>query len=299
MKDILDLSKWNIVQDYSKAAKEIEAVFIRCGYRRYATGKLTEDSSFKTHINGFVVQNTTVGVYFFTTAITPEEAQEEARFVAKLIKPYNISLPIFVDSEMSNKNKDGRSDNLDKEIRTNCIVAFCEEIERLGYAAGVYASDTWLVSMLDYDKIKKYKIWNARYGGKPEKVTNNTGWQYTSNGSISGINKRVDLSHWYEDFTKKEIPNVPVVKPPIVNPPVVKPATNTIASGSKLKLSSTPLYSRSTSTKVAAKKTGTFYIWSNIIKGNKVRITNKPENVGNALRITGWISVEDASNSLA
>ena len=40
-----------------------------------------------------------VGVYFFSQAITPGEAVEEAEFVLDLIRPYDITGPVVYDTE--------------------------------------------------------------------------------------------------------------------------------------------------------------------------------------------------------
>ena len=38
-----------------------------------------------------------VGVYFFSQAVTEEEAVEEARFVLDCIAPYDITFPVVFD----------------------------------------------------------------------------------------------------------------------------------------------------------------------------------------------------------
>ena len=205
-KKVLDVSKWNTITNFDAVTKEVDGVIIRAGYRGYSSaGKLVTDPKFVQYITEFYKRGVPVGVYFLTTAITVKEAQNEADYVVSLIKKaeVKVSFPIFVATEYSNKEHNGRSDKLTKAVRTNCVVAFCEIIKALGYEPGIYASDSWFTSKLIPDQIKSYKKWNARYSSaKPTLCTDNMiSWQYTSNGTVSGIAGRVDLSHWYEDFT--------------------------------------------------------------------------------------------------
>ena len=205
-KKVLDVSKWNTITNFDAVTKEVDGVIIRAGYRGYSSaGKLVTDPKFVQYITEFYKRGVPVGVYFLTTAITVKEAQNEADYVISLIKKagVKVSFPIFVDTEYSNKEHNGRSDKLTKAVRTNCVAAFCERIKALGYEPGIYASDSWFTSKLIPAQIKSYKKWNARYSStKPTLCTDNMiSWQYTSNGTVSGIAGRVDLSHWYEDFT--------------------------------------------------------------------------------------------------
>ena len=200
---VLDISKYNPINDYAKAAKSVAGVIIRCGYRGMSNGKLTEDPLFATHVKNFQAAGAKIGVYFFTTAISEDEAAEEAVFTHSLIQKYNIqtSFPVFVDSEMASAKKTGRSDNLSKSRRTAYLDAYCKKIQLLGYTAGIYSSDAWYHSMVDFNVLKQYKIWCARYSSKPPQyISGYCGWQFTSNGSIPGIPARVDLSYWYESI---------------------------------------------------------------------------------------------------
>lgn len=200
---VIDISKYNIVSNYASLATAVNGAIIRSGYRALRTGKLTEDPLFKTHIEGCVKNNIPVGIYFFTTAINVNEAAQEAEYAVSLIKNYKLSFPIFVDTEMSNNKHDGRSDSLSKVVRTSCIIAFCERIKQLGYEAGIYASDSWFVSQLEFDKIKGYNLWVASYSKAPVRVSNYIGWQFSSSQTAPGVNGRVDMSYWYVEIGKK------------------------------------------------------------------------------------------------
>lgn len=205
---VLDVSKYNTVNDYTAAVADIDGVIIRCGYRGYgSSGTLTTDSLFETHIAGFKGR-TKIGIYWFTQAITEAEAIAEANYVYNLIKNYTIDFPVYIDSEYSNTDHDGRADSLDKPTRTTCVIAFCERIKELGYRPGVYASDSWYNSNLNVSELqeKSYSLWVARYSSNPPQyVSNYDGWQYTSSGMVNGIPARIDLSTFYNDVAGWEV----------------------------------------------------------------------------------------------
>ena len=72
-----------------KALKEagFEFAFIRIAARAYGEkGQLLEDQAFEQNITGAQAAGLDVGVYFFSQAVNEEEAAEEARFAADVIK---------------------------------------------------------------------------------------------------------------------------------------------------------------------------------------------------------------------
>ena len=286
---VLDVSKFNTITNYDSVAKNIDGVIIRCGYRGYSAGNITVDPLYAKHISEFAKRNVPVGVYFFTTAITEAEAREEANWVVNAISGYKISFPIFVDSEYSNSKKNGRSDGLVKSTRTKMLQYFCEEVERLGYEAGVYASDVWFNSMVDLNTLKKYHLWVAKYSSaSPKYVSGYDGWQYTSSATISGLSGRCDMSNWYVDFNTEQSGNGNVNESTDI-------PTSEFKAGDSVKLNNVALYASSSTSKIANYKTGTYYIWSDDIKNDRIRITNSKSNVGKAAGVTGWVKVSDLS----
>ena len=218
IKKVMDISSWNTVSNYDAVADDVDGVILRSGYRGYGSaGNLVMDTKYMKNAVELYKRGVPVGIYFFTTAITEAEARAEADYAVSLIKKagIEISFPIFVDTEWSNNEHNGRSDKLSKSQRTKCVVAFCERIIELGYIPGIYASDSWFTSQLIPGELKKYKVWNARYSTtKPYLYTTNmVGWQHTSSGSVNGMTARVDLSEWYDDIKIIKQGSVTVSKP--------------------------------------------------------------------------------------
>ena len=91
----------------------------------------------------------------------------------------------------------GRADSLDIATRTKVCKAFCETIENAGYEAGVYASRSWYNQNLEVSELDDYKIWLAEYRSTPLYSGYYDMWQYTSKGSVDGIEGNVDLNISY------------------------------------------------------------------------------------------------------
>ncbi len=191
----IDVSKWNGEIDWDVVKAEgVDFAIIRCGYRGSSSGWLVEDPYFFQNIQGAKRAGIKVGVYFFTQAIDLVEAVEEASMVITLLGDTKLDFPIFIDTEGANG---GRADNLDASTRTAVVNAFCQTIQNAGLEAGVYASRNWYLNRLNIDDLYGYKIWLAEYRETPLYEGNYDLWQYTSSGSVAGIEGRVDLNVSY------------------------------------------------------------------------------------------------------
>lgn len=192
----IDVSKWNKEIDWDKVKNAgIEFAIIRAGYRGSVTGSLVVDPCFEANMKGAASSGIPVGVYFFTQAVNEVEAVEEASAVVELIRKYDISYPIFIDTEGAGGS--GRADGLDPETRTLVCEAFCRTIENAGYNAGVYASRNWYNNNLYTDRLDNYCIWLAEYRSTPLYQGYYQMWQYTSKGAVDGIEGNVDMNISY------------------------------------------------------------------------------------------------------
>ncbi len=192
----IDVSKWNGEIDWDIVKAEgVDFAIIRCGYRGSSSGWLVEDPYFYKNIEGAKAAGIKVGVYFFTQAVNLVEAVEEASMVITLLGDAEVDYPIFIDTEGAGGN--GRADTLDVATRTAVVNAFCQTIQNAGLEAGVYASRNWYYNNLALDETYNHKIWLAEYRQTPEYTGRYDMWQYTSGGSVAGIEGRVDLNVSY------------------------------------------------------------------------------------------------------
>lgn len=189
----IDVSYYQKNIDWNAVASDgIDFAFIRAGYRGYSQGSLNEDECFRQNISGSINAGISTGVYFFSQAISEEEAREEARYVLSLISGYNVTWPIVFDWEPVSDSS-ARTNNLDGATLTKCAIAFCEVIEDAGYTPMVYFNKS--VGYLKYDlrQIQNYEIWFAQYVTDPDYLYDYQIWQYGS-GSVKGISGACDLN---------------------------------------------------------------------------------------------------------
>lgn len=88
------------------------------------------------------------------------------------------------------------------------IDAYAEIIQGAGLEFGVYTGESFYNSYIKPYGDVKYPLWIARYGANNGKMNlkyqpqigGMIGWQYTSKGSINGINGNVDMNVWYNEL---------------------------------------------------------------------------------------------------
>lgn len=194
----IDVSKYQGDIDW-KAVKEdgVEYAFVRLGLRGYESGKLVLDEYFDKNMRGANEADVAAGVYFFTQAITVEEAKEEAAYVLENIADYDVTCPIVFDVEMI-VGANGRANNLTKEERTDIAIAFCEVIRQAGYTPMVYGNVKCFTKMLDLTRLEDYEKWYAFYDNYMYIPYEVSCWQYTEKGTVKGIKNKVDLNISYK-----------------------------------------------------------------------------------------------------
>ncbi len=162
---------------------------VRVGYRGYGSGAIVRDTYFEANMRGAAEAGLKVGVYFFSQAVTAEEAREEARFVLDEIERTGVkpSYPVVFDQEAITDDS-ARTDLLTDEQLTSNALAFCKEIEAAGYQPMIYGNQHDLARLDLSGELGNYDIWYAEYGvDEPTGEIDFTIWQHTASGTVSGI----------------------------------------------------------------------------------------------------------------
>lgn len=178
---------WNQVKDAG-----IEFAMIRLGYRGYSSGKLDLDDCFLENMDGAAAAGIDTGVYFFSQALSVEEAVEEAEYVLNWVRGYELAYPVVFDWEEVAGN--ARTDEMNMLMLTSCALAFCEKIEEAGYRAGVYFNQAYGYQQLHLPSLKDYAFWLASYEDTPTFHFGFQMWQYSDKGTVPGITGPVDLN---------------------------------------------------------------------------------------------------------
>ncbi len=199
----VDVSSYQGEIDWAKVREAgVEFAIIRVGFRGYTEGGLYEDSCFRQNMEEALAAGLKVGAYFFSQAVTAQEAREEARYAMELLEGYELTYPVVYDWERQGA-EDSRTRDTDGQTQTECAVAFCQEVEARGYQPMVYFSPSKAYSELDLEALLDWPFWLAHYTQDWEATTfryHFAMWQYTSQGTVDGIPTPVDLDLCMMEF---------------------------------------------------------------------------------------------------
>ena len=137
-----------------------------------------------------------VGVYFFSQAISPEEARQEANFVLAVLKETELQMPVVFDWEYV--SADARTGNMDRRTLTDCALTFCQVMEDAGYEVMLYFNQHLAQDFLILEELLAYDFWLAMYTDEMTCPYRIRMWQYTEEGSVPGISGNVDINLWLE-----------------------------------------------------------------------------------------------------
>lgn len=197
----IDVSKHQGNIDWVKVKNDgVEFAIIRLGYRGYEVGNVLIDEKFHQNMRGAIAAGVKVGVYFYSQAITVQEALDEAAFVLENIKNYDITYPVVFDMEEVTEDT-ARMNGLTTAQRTDFTIAFCDEVEKAGYTPMIYGGIKWLVEMVDMSRLVKYDKWFAQFYKTPFFPYDLQMWQYTSSGKVDGIAGNVDINIGFKDYS--------------------------------------------------------------------------------------------------
>ncbi|MDE6622442.1 MAG: glycoside hydrolase family 25 protein [Lachnospiraceae bacterium] len=190
----IDVSKYQGDIDWAAAKEDgIEYAFIRLGIRGYESGKIVLDEFYDANMKGANSAGVKAGVYFFTQAVTVEEAKEEAEFVIQNLAGYDVACPVVFDVERISGGK-GRADQITQEERTAVTIAFCEAVKAAGYTPMIYGNVVCFTQLLDMTQLNDYEKWYAFYDDYMYMPYDVSCWQYTEKGKVDGIPNNVDLN---------------------------------------------------------------------------------------------------------
>lgn len=188
--------------DWAKVKQAgIDFAMVRLGFRGYGTGEAQLDENYVQNIEGARAAGLDAGVYFFSQAVTVDEAIEEAQMVIDSLDGLDVNYPVVYDWEIIYDDS-ARTDNVPVDVLTDCCVAFCEAIEDAGYTPMIYQNKKTTMFKLDLERLTDYDFWLAEYNSEPTYYYDFTMWQYTSEGSVPGIEGDVDLNISFKDYAK-------------------------------------------------------------------------------------------------
>ena len=197
----VDVSEHQGEIDWDAAAADgVEFAIIRAGYRGYGeSGALREDACFRQNMAGALAAGLPVGLYFFSQAVTPEEAVEEADFLLALLAdagygPGDVALPVFFDWE-DISHDDARTDGTDGDTVTQCALAFCGRIGEAGCRPGIYAYRYLAYFSYDLPRMTDLCLWVGALGAESDFYYAHEFWQNAVLSGVAGIQGEVDRDY--------------------------------------------------------------------------------------------------------
>lgn len=203
----IDVSRFQEDIDWKQVAESgVDFAMVRIGYRKSVSGTIVEDECARYNLQEAAANGIHLGAYFFSTAVSEEEALEEARWVCGFLKGYPITYPVVYNCE-GFQEEYSRQHDMTAEERSVLAGVFLDEIEAAGYTGMFYASKGELADSLLWDTEaleQRYRIWVAQYlpgiypeVTEPEYDGSYVMWQYTDQGTVPGIRTVVDLNVAY------------------------------------------------------------------------------------------------------
>ncbi len=213
----IDVSRYQGTIDWSKvAASDVSFAMIRVGLRTADTGEIVEDANARYNLQEASKNGIKIGAYFFSSAITEEEAIEEAKWVVDIIDQYSITYPVAYNCE-GYEREENRQFGLSIAERSNLAKVFLDTVYEAGYTPMFYASKSELEQNAKWDTAsleKTYKMWISWYAQqmypeilKPTYDGSFAMWQYTNVGVVDGIDKPVDMNVSYFGYDSVAMPH--------------------------------------------------------------------------------------------
>ena len=189
-KNGIDVIQWQGVIDWEavKASGKVDFVILKAGYGRYAA---QIDPRVERNYSECKRLGIPVGAYWYGYATSEKEAKEEANACLTILKGKKFDYPIYYDVEEKPMIGTGKIDDI--------IRAFCSTVEQEHFV-GLYMSRNPLVANVSTAVRNRYALWVAEYGSKCNYSGSYGMWQKSSEGTIAGIDGKVDLDECYVDY---------------------------------------------------------------------------------------------------
>lgn len=191
----IDVSKYQGNIDWNAVSRSgVTFAVIRAGYGKVASQK---DPMFEQNYMRCNEVGMPCGAYWYSYALTSEDAVKEADVCLGVIGDRIFNYPIYFDIEEKSQY------SLGVEKCSAIAKAFCDRIEAAGRFVGIYSYKYFLENRLSEAVRKRYAVWVAHTGVKETDYSGQYGmWQYSHRGTVAGINGNVDCNYCFIDYPK-------------------------------------------------------------------------------------------------
>ncbi|MBO6134141.1 MAG: glycoside hydrolase family 25 protein [Lachnospiraceae bacterium] len=197
----IDVSKYQKKIDWARvAASGIDFAMLRMGARGYQRGNVLIDDEFYANARGCSENGIRIGLYFYSQAINPLEAMEEANYCVVAAHGRRVDYPIVFISEVV-AGDSSRTEMLSKAERSLIAKTFCDTVRTYGYIPMIGASKKQFADGFELSSINKYDWW--LFDTDPVSVFpyKFMMWQYSKLGKVNGIDGFVNLNLSFVDYS--------------------------------------------------------------------------------------------------
>lgn len=195
-KGVIDVSEHQGYIDWQRAkASGVEGAIIRIsygwdnGYDKWALRNIQECQRLGIPF----------GIYSYSYSYDANTARAEAQDIVNLMRqagvyPNTLKYPVFYDLEKWSWK--GHQVPTNPDVYASIVDTWMNIVRGAGYDGQVYSYTSYINTALNRSSIHNRIGWVASYGSRVGFNTslNKRGWQYTSTGSVAGINGYVDLN---------------------------------------------------------------------------------------------------------
>lgn len=181
----------------------IDFALIRAGY-----GSNNIDTRAVQNINGCISRKIPFGLYWFSYALSVNDAIKEADYVCNIADKYKITFPVIgYDWEYDSDDYAAKKNvSMTNDKRYQFAVAFLKRVKERGYTPVIYTNYDYLNKGFK-NLLSAYDVWFSYPSGntKPD-ITGLTIWQYSWKGSVPGISADVDMNYCYKEYKASGTP---------------------------------------------------------------------------------------------
>lgn len=306
----IDISHWQGDFNFKAAKAEgVEFVIIKGGG---GDGGLYVDRRFNENYDKAQQLNLPTGVYWFSHALSIEEAEKEADyFYTNVLKGRRFALPVYIDVEHRDQL------NLGKDKLTAIVKAWCKRLEAKGFWVGIYSSTSFFASYMHDDQLQGLAHWVAEwsnacsYKGKDGVLGV---WQFGGETNTIRTNKVAgvvcDQNYMLVDyptlieakgcngFAKKTTKPAAAPKPSAPKPTTPKPAASTekvytVKKGDTL----SAIAAKYGTTYQALAEYNGIADPNKIIVGQKIRIPTEAKTTAKQIKVGDTVRVKEGSKT--
>ena len=195
----IDVSSHQGTIDWEEVkAAGIHFVVLRAGY---GNDIFQMDSCFEANVKGAAAAGLKIGVYWFSYAVSVEDAEKEAAVCRQVIEPYreNISYPVAYDYENESWQYSlSQGISPTSSLVNSMANAFLGAMKADGWETALYTNNDYCRNIFSAETLSAWDIWLADYSAIPSMPCEIQ--QTNSAGMISGVAGNVGTDTSYKDY---------------------------------------------------------------------------------------------------